>query len=212
MILVTGATGRVGNKLVESLLRAGKQVQVLVRDSQKGASFQILGASVFLGNLNQSDCLEAALQRCERLFSISPNILNQAKQEIQLFQAAKRARIRHIIKLSTVKSDLKSPCQFFRQHAIAEEYLKQSGIDFTILQPNSFMQNFIWFRHEMKTNSTLSLPMRNAKTAPVDIRDIVSVASMIVMEEGHEGKTYNVTGSELLSLQEIAGKLSLINN
>jgi uncharacterized protein YbjT (DUF2867 family) len=208
MILVTGATGRVGNKLVESLLRAGKQVRVLVRNSQKGASFQTLGASVFVGDLNQSDCLEAALQRCNLLFSIPPNTLNQAQQEIHLFQAAKRANIRRVVKLSTVKSDLQSPCQFFKQHAIAEQYLKQSGIEFTIVKSNSFMQNFLWFTHEIRTKGTLSLPMKDVKTAPVDIRDIVRVSSAILVEKGHEGEVYNLTGSELLSLQEIAEKLS----
>ncbi len=55
MILITGATGRVGSKLVESLLRSGKQVRVLVRNSQKAANLQALGASVCLGDLNRLD-------------------------------------------------------------------------------------------------------------------------------------------------------------
>ncbi|MBE9108160.1 SDR family oxidoreductase [Nodosilinea sp. LEGE 07298] len=212
MIFVTGATGRVGGKLVESLLRSGKRVKVLVRNPQKATIYQALGVSVFLGDLNQSDRLEEALWGCDRLFSIPPNTMNQAEQEIQLYQAAKRAEIRHVVKLSTVKSDPESPCQFFKQHAIAEQYLKQSGIKFTILQTNSFMQNFLWFAHEMKTKGTLALPMRDAKTVPIDIRDVVRVGSAILTEEGHEGKTYNLTGSELLSLQEIAEKLSIVAN
>lgn len=212
MIFITGATGRVGSKLAESLLRSGNPVRMLVRDSQKVASFQALGASVCLGDLNQVDRLAAAMQGCDRLFSIPPNTLNQAQQEIHLFQAAKQANIRRVVKLSTVKSDLESPCQFFKQHAIAEQYLKQSGIEFTIVQSNSFMQNFLWFTHEMRTKGTLSLPMRDAKTAPVDIRDIVRVSSVILTEEGHKGKVYNLTGSGLLSLQEIAEKLSTAAN
>jgi len=212
VILVTSATGRVGSKLVESLLQSGERVRVLVRNPEKVPSLQALGASVFLGDLNQSDRLDEALWGCDRLFSIPPNTLNQAEQEIQLFQAAKRVGIQHIVKLSTVKSDLESPCQFFKQHAIAEKYLKQSGITFTILQSNSFMQNFLWFTQEMRANGTLSLPMKDAKTVPIDIRDVVRVASVILTEEGHEEKTYNLTGSELLSLQEIAEKLSTVTN
>ena len=211
-IFITGATGRVVSKLVESLLRSGNPVRMLVRDSQKAASFQALGASVCLGDLNQVDHLVAAMEGCDRLFSIPPNTMNQAQQEIHLFQAAKQANIRRVFKLSTVKSDPESPCQFFKQHAIAEQYLKQSGIEFTIVQSNSFMQNFLWFTHEMKTKGTLSIPMRDAKTAPVDIRDIVRASSVILSEEGHEGKVYNLTGSELLSLQEIAEKLSAVTN
>jgi uncharacterized protein YbjT (DUF2867 family) len=212
MILVTGASGRVGSKLVESLLQSSERVRVLVRDPQKIVNLQALGASVFLGDLNRSDHLDAALRGCDRLFSIPPNTLNQAEQEINLLQAAKRASIRHIVKLSTIKSDPESPCHFFKQHAIAEQCLRQSGIKFTILQPNSFMQNFLWFTHEMRIKGTLSLPMRDGKTAPIDIRDVVRVASVILTEEGHEGKTYNLTGSELLSFQEIAEKLSTVTN
>jgi uncharacterized protein YbjT (DUF2867 family) len=212
MILVTGATGRVGGRLVESLLKLGKPVKALARNPQKAASLQALGAAVFLGDLNQPDCLEEALRGCDRLISIPPNTLNQAEQEIKLFQTAQQANIRRIVKLSTVKSELESPCQFFRQHAIAEQYLKQSGCEFTIVQSNSFMQNFLWFAGEIRTRGTLSLPMRDAKTAPIDIRDVVNVVSAILTEEGHKGATYNVTGSELLSLQEIAEKLSVVTN
>ncbi len=212
MILITGATGRVGSKLVESLLQSGKQVRVLVRNPQKAASLQALGASVCLGDLNRLDHLDIALQKCDHLFSIPPNTINQAEQEIQLYQAAKRTGIQHIVKLSTVKSDLESPCYFFKQHAIAEQYLKQLGIKFTILQTNSFMQNFLWFAHEIRTKGTLSLPMRDARTAPIDIRDVVRIGTAILTEGEHEGKTYNLTGSELLSLQEIAEKLSTVAN
>ena len=210
MILMTGATGRVGSKLTESLIQSGEQVKVLVRNSKKAENLQVLGASVCLGDLNQPDHLDVALQGCDRLFSIPPNTINQAEQEIQLYQIAKLTGIRHIVKLSTVKSDLESPCQFFKQHAIAEQYLKQSGVKFTILQSNSFMQNFLWFTHEIKTKGTLSLPMEDAKTAPIDIRDVVHVGVSILKEGGHESKTYNLTGSESLSLQEIAEKLSAV--
>ncbi len=173
---------------------------MLVRNPQKVTILKALGASAFLGDLNQSDHLEEALRECDHLFSIPPNTLNQAQQEIQLFQAAKRANIRRVVKLSTVKSDPESPCHFFKQHAIAEQYLKQSDMEFTIVQSNSFMQNFLWFTHEMRIKGTLSLPMRVAKTAPIDIRDVVRVSSEILVKEGHEGKVYNLTGSGLLSL------------
>ena len=212
MILITGATGRVGHKLAKSLIQSGEQVKMLVRNSKKAASLQSLGASICIGDLNQLDCLDIALQGCDRLVSIPPNTINQAEQEIQLYQIAKLTGIQHIVKLSTVKADLESPCQFFKQHAIAEQYLKKSGIKFTILQSNSFMQNFLWFTHEIKTKGTLSIPMEDAKTAPIDICDVVHVGVAILKGGGHESKTYNLTGSELLSLQEIAEKLSAVTH
>ena len=112
MILVTGGTGRVGGKLVESLLKAGERVRVLTRNPQKAVSLHASGASVILGDLAQLKRVNAALCGCDRLISIPPNTLNQAEQEIQLFEAAKCAGIQHIVKLSTVKADPKSSCHF----------------------------------------------------------------------------------------------------
>jgi uncharacterized protein YbjT (DUF2867 family) len=153
MILITGATGRVGSKLVESLLNAGEPVRVLTRNPQSVASLEALGASVVLGDFTQSNTLNTALSDCDRLISIPPNTLNQAEQEIRLFETAKRVGVQQIVKLSTIKAAPESPCHFFKQHAIAEEYLKRSRARFTILQSNSFMQNFLWFTPDTKSPS-----------------------------------------------------------
>jgi uncharacterized protein YbjT (DUF2867 family) len=212
MIIIMGATGRVGSKLVESLLKAGEPVRVLTRNPKKAANLQESGASVILGDFTQLSDLNAALSGCDRLISIPPNTLNQAEQEIRLFEAARYADIQHIIKLSTVKANPESSCHFFKQHAIAEEYLKQSGVKFTILQSNSFMQNFVWFTPEMRTQGTLSLPMKGAKTAPVDIRDVVRVAHMVLTRADDAGKTHNITGVETLSLKDITEQLSVAAN
>ncbi|NDJ19979.1 SDR family oxidoreductase [Myxacorys almedinensis] len=212
MIIITGATGRVGNKLIEALLKAGEPVRVLTRNPQKAANLQASGASVTLGDFTQLSTLNAALSGCNRLMDIPPNTLNQAEQEIQLFEAAKSAGIQHIVKLSTVKANPESNCHFFKQHAIAEEYLKQSGMRFTILQSNSFMQNFLWFTPEIRTQGTLSLPMKGAKTAPVDIRDVVRVAHMVLTRTDGEGNTHNITGLEMLPLKGIAEQLSAAAN
>lgn len=212
MIIIAGATGRVGSKLVESLLKAGEPVRVLTRNPQKAASLQAVGASVVLGDFTQLNALNAALSGCDRLMDIPPNTLNQAEQEIQLFEAAKSAGIQHIVKLSTVKANPESNCHFFKQHAIAEKYLKQSGVRFTILQSNSFMQNFLWFTPEIRTQGTFSLPMKEAKTAPVDIRDVVRVAHMVLTRMDGEGNIYNMTGLEMFPLKDIAEQLSASAN
>ncbi len=199
MIFVTGATGRVGGQLVQSLLKAGQPTKALVRNPQKADEFRLPGLSVVLGNLEQPCSWESALQDCDRLVSIPPNTFHQATQEIRLFQAAKQAGIQHIIKLSSVKAHLNSPCHFFRQHAIAEQALKRLGLPFTILQSNSLMQNFLWFRNEMQTQGTLSLPLGKSQVAPIDIEDVVAVIQAI-LKAGHEGAIYNLTGPERLTM------------
>ncbi|MEO1294219.1 MAG: SDR family oxidoreductase [Cyanobacteria bacterium J06636_16] len=202
MIFVTGATGRVGSRLIQSLLKAGQPVRGLVRDPQKAHRLRLPKSSEVVGDLENLLVWESALQGCDRLVSIPPNTFHQAAQEIRLFQAAERAGIQHIVKLSSVKAQLDSPCHFFQQHAIAEQALKQSGLPFTILQSNSFVQNFLWFRDEIQTQGTLSLPLGNSQVAPIDIKDVVAVIG-VVLNGGHEGAIYNLTGPERLTMTTV---------
>jgi uncharacterized protein YbjT (DUF2867 family) len=152
--------------------------------------------------------LAQAMHDVERVFTIPPNVQNQAEMESRIYQAARDAGVSYIVKLSTVKASVNSPCYFFKQHAIAEESLKTSGVRFTILRCNSFMQNLLWFANEIKSKGRFSLPMGIAKTAPVDIRDVAAVASAILTSEDHHGATYNISGPEKLSFAEIARRLS----
>jgi uncharacterized protein YbjT (DUF2867 family) len=212
MILVTGATGRVGIQLVELLWQANLPVRVLARTPEAAASLSLLGISVILGDLDRPNDLHTPLSGCDRLISIPPNTINQAEQEIRLFEAAKRGGIDRIVKISTSKANPRSTCHFFQQHALGEDYLQQMGTPFTILRSNSFMQNFLWFAREIETRGTISLPMKDAKTAPVDIRDLAEVAYRILTTGDRDSKTYNVTGSEMLSMSAIAEKLSICAN
>ena len=176
------------------------RVRVLVRDVAKADAFT--GVEVVTGELTQ------AMRGVERVFTIPPNVREQAEMESRIYQAARRAHVSYIVKLSTSKADVNSPCHFFKQHAIAEESLKASGVAFTILRSNSFMQNLLWFAQEIKSKSRFSLPMGDAKTAPVDIRDVAAVASAILTGDAHHGATYNVSGPEKLSFAEIGERLS----
>src|SRR5690348_3575102 len=158
--------------------------------------------------MTDADSLAHALRNVERVFTIPPNVRDQAEMESRICQAARRAGVKYIVKLSTVKANRNSPCYFFQQHALAEEQLKNSGVAFTILRSNSFMQNLLWFADEIKTKGRFSLPMGVAKTAPVDIRDVATFACTILRNEAHHGATYNITGPEKLSFVEIAQRLS----
>ncbi|HEX5886574.1 MAG TPA: NmrA family NAD(P)-binding protein [Pyrinomonadaceae bacterium] len=191
MILVLGATGRLGRETVKLLATSGMhKVRALVRE------------------MTDENSLAHAMRDVERVFTIPPNVRDQAEMENRIYQAALRAGVNYIVKLSTTKADVNSPCYFFKQHAIAEECLKASGVGFTILRSNSFMQNLLWFAKEIKTKSTFSLPMGDAKTAPVDIRDVAAVAAAILTGEAHHGAMYNISGPEKLSFADIGEKLS----
>jgi uncharacterized protein YbjT (DUF2867 family) len=213
VILVLGGTGRLGRETVKLLAASGIQkVRVLVRERANIAAFNYAGVEIVTGEMTDDDSVAQALRNVERVFTIPPNVRDQADIESRIYRAARNAGAKHIVKLSTVKADPDSPCYFFQQHALAEEQLKASGIAFTILRSNSFMQNLLWFANEIKTKGSFSLPMGVAKTAPVDIRDVARVASTILSTihsgEAHHGATYSVSGPEKLSFTEIAQQLS----
>ena len=211
MILVLGGTGRLGRETVKLLSTSGThKVRVLVRDPAKAAAFPDTGVEIVTGEMTDADSLAQAMRGVKRVFAIPPNIHDQADMESCIYRAARRADVSYIVKLSTVKADVNSPCHFFRQHAIAEEWLKTSGVAFAILRSNSFMQNLLWFAKEIKSKSRFSLPMGVAKTAPVDVRDVAAVASAILTGEARHDTTYNISGPEKFSFAEIANRLSAV--
>lgn len=209
MILVLGGTGRLGRETVKLLAASGRQkVRVLVRDRAKAAAFSGAGVEIVTGEMTDAASLAQALHDVERVFTIPANVRDQAEMESRIYRAAQRVGVSHIVKLSTVKADPKSPCYFFQQHALAEQSLKDSGVAFTILRCNSFMQNLLWFAAEIRTKGRFCLPMGAAKTAPVDIRDVAAVASTILDADAPQTNTYNLSGLEKLSFPEIAQTLS----
>lgn len=209
MILVLGGTGRLGREAVRLLAAGGAhKVRVLVRDASKAAATAGAGVEIVAGGMTDADSLARALTGVECVFVIPPNVRGQAEVEGRIYRAARRAAVGHVVKLSTVKADANSPCYFFKEHALAEERLKASGVGFTILRSNSFMQNLLWFAKEIKSKGGFSLPMGDAKTAPVDIRDVAAVASAVLTGRAPHGATYNISGPEKLSFAEIAQKLS----
>lgn len=211
MILIIGGTGRLGREAVRLLKARGTHnVRVLARDPVKAMNLASTGIEAVAGDIRDAKVLGRAMRNVERLFVIPPNVHDQGEVEGLIYQTARGAGVSHVVKLSTVKADVTSTCCFFKEHAIAEGYLKGSDVAFTILRPNSFMQNLLWFAPQIKSRGMLSLPMGDAKTAPVDIRDVAAVAVAILSGKNHDGVTYNVTGLKELSFAEIAQELSTV--
>ena len=211
MIVIIGGIGRVGQHVIRQLLSTSQpyQIRVLVHDTAK-TSWLPGSVQTIVGDINNHDDLYRIMDDAERLLIIPPNLFNQAQLECEVYRTACRLGVNRVVKLSTTKADLNSPCHFFREHAIAEQFLKQSGLSFTILRANSFMQNLLWFTREIELKESLSLPVGQAITAPVDIRDVAAVAATVIQGNDHVGSTYCITGPEKLTFEDIAQKLSAV--
>ncbi len=208
MILITGATGTNGSEAVKQLLAAGAPVRALVRNPAKATDLSAAGVEVVAGDLADVASLEAALQGVERAYLIAPVDSRSVELQANFIQAAKSAGTRHIVKLSSIGADTNSPITFARWHGEGEKLLEASGLNWTHLQPNAFMQNLMGSAGSIAGQGMLYQPGGDAKISHVDVRDIAAVAVKALTEGGHEGKTYVLTGPDSLSYAEIAQKLS----
>ena len=115
--------------------------------------------------------------------------------------------MRHIVKLSQLAADPGSPVRFLRYHAAVEQAIRASGLAYTFLRPNLFMQGLLGFRASIVAEGRFFAAAGDAKISAVDVRDIAAVAAA-ALTEGHEGRTYDITGPEALTHAEMAERLS----
>lgn len=208
-ILVTGATGTIGSALIQQLAARDVPFRALVRSSSRAQVLPKLpGMEVVLGDFDDQESMRRALEGMSRAFLLT-NSTSQAETHQRSFvDAAQRAGVQYIVKLSQWAADPHSPVRFLRYHAAVEQHIQESGMAYTFLRPNLFMQGILSFRDSIVTQGRFFAPIGNARVSIVDIRDIASVAATALVEDRHRGKIYNLTGPEALTHQEMAQTLS----
>ena len=208
-ILVTGATGRVGRPLVAELARRGLPVRALVRDAVRAAAVLPAGVELFQGDLSAPETLDAAFGGVDRAFLLPANTLHQFKHEANFIDAAKRAGIKHLVKLSIVGADSKSPGPIAQWHGMAERRIEGHGLPHTYIRPNFCMQNLLWFAEEIRRSGSFRAPVGDARAAMVDARDVAAAtAEILASGNGHLGRSYTLTGAQAISFAEVADSLS----
>jgi uncharacterized protein YbjT (DUF2867 family) len=208
MILITGATGRVGGATLQHLLRRGVPVRALIRNPQKAASVASSGVETVIGDLAQSCSLEVALEGITAALLVSPLDPRQVELQGNFIDAAKQVGDVHVVKISGLGTALDSPVRSGRWHAQTEKYLEDSGLPFTHLRPPFFMQNILRFAPTIRASGEFVGALNRGKVAMIDVDDIAAVAATVLTTPGHAGKAYLLTGPEALSYQDVAQKLS----
>lgn len=210
-ILVTGATGNVGSQVVKQLVARQVNVLAAVRSPNKAQSLETDHVSHVEFDIEKPETIEKALQGVDKVFLLTPLVPNMVEVSNNLVEAAKKSGVKHIVKSSGMGAESEPGITLTRWHRAAEKAIEESGIAFTFVRPNGFMQNYAnFFGHSIKTQNTFYLPMGEGKVSHIDARDIASVATVALTENGHEGKAYEVTGSEAISNTEIAAIISQI--
>jgi uncharacterized protein YbjT (DUF2867 family) len=208
MILITGATGTTGREIVKQLSVAGAQVRALVRHPEKASALEGPGVELVTGDLDQPETLDAALKDVACALLLPANTPRQVEQERHFIEAAKRVHTPHVVKYSAFGAHVSSTARISQRHGQSEQYLEESGVPFTHVQPNFFMQNMLWFASAIASQGAFYLPMQDAAVSMVDTRDIAAVVTIVLTTPGHVGKIYTITGPEALSFHVVAEKLS----
>jgi uncharacterized protein YbjT (DUF2867 family) len=212
-ILVLGATGTVGSEVVRQLLgTTDVNIKAAARSVEEIKNLEGDKVKAVPVDYNKPESLKEALKNVDKLFLLTPDVPNAHEFASNLVNEAKKAEVIHIVKQSIMGADLKADVGTMRLHRQAEKIIEQSGIPFTFLRPNEFMQNFINFHsHSIKSNNAFYIPLEDAKVSVVDVRDIAAVAVKSLTENGnnkHNNKTYLITGPESLSYNQMAEILS----
>lgn len=208
MILVTGATGRIGRELTHQLAKEDVPLRAFIHNPDKAGAIADDGVELFYGDMRSRESCNAAVTGIEKVFLLSREEPQQTFLQANIIEAAAKARVQHIVKVSSIGANLESSMPMARWHAETEHLLTRSGIAYTILRPNYFMQNLYVYLGFL-SKGALPVPMGNAKLSILDLRDIAAVAKTVLLSpERHHNVLYDLTGPESVSFSEIAGYLS----
>ena len=211
MILVTGATGLNGRELLRRLSGRGVSVRALVRSVARAEGLSSLPkVEIVEGDMARPETLAGALRGVDRAMLISSSDPAMLDVQSNFIEAARKAGVQHVVKLSGIMPEPDSPFRFARMHAEIERRLEASGMAFTHLRAGEFMPAYFRQAPSIVANGALFLPMENAKIASIDVGDIAEVAAAVLTGSGHEGKIYPLTGPEALTMAEVAEKLSTV--
>ena len=201
-VLVVGATGPVGKEVIRSLLDRGEQVKAASRTAT-----EIPGTEATTFDFVQPETFGPALADVDRVFLLAPSqALTFADEVVPRFvQRLEDAGVRKLVCMTGLTADRPG----VPLHGI-ETAVKNSGINYTLLRPNWFNQNFApgFYLESINKMGGIFLPAAEAKTSFIDARDIGAVAAAALAEDGHEGKEYNLTGPEGLDHYEACAILS----
>jgi uncharacterized protein YbjT (DUF2867 family) len=210
MLLLTGVTGKTGGASAQALLKKGIKFRAIVRNAEKAAALKTAGVELVIGDVTDRAVLEKALTGIDKALMTMPNGEKQLDLEKQFVDVARARGVKHVVKMSSMEAtpDAKAPIP--KIHYASEQYLRMSGLAWTLIKPNFFMQNFLGSAGTIKEQGKFFLPMGQGKTVMTDTRDIGACVATVMTATGHEGKSYEITGPEILSFGDAADRFTRV--
>ena len=207
MILITGASGNVGREVVKQALAVGLRIRATFQSPDIAAKAPA-GLEGVIMDYAKPETIRATLQGVEKIFLVGPPIRDLPAMEANFVKEVRAAGRKHIVKLSALGG---RESIFPSGHRDSEENIEASGLPYTFLRPNGFMQNLVNYNAgTIRSENTFYGCQGNGAVSVIDIRDIASVAVIILAATGHEGKSYVLTGGEALTNDQVGEKISRV--
>jgi uncharacterized protein YbjT (DUF2867 family) len=210
MILVTGAGGAVGSALMEELRGAGRPARGAYHSPEGADRARRAGWDAVTVDLSRPPTLPAALEGVDAIFLLGATGPEQTRQELNAVEAARAAGVGRIVKLSVWRAD-EGLTPIGLLHRPVEEAIASSGLPFTLLRPNFYMQNFSrQMGPSIRTRGVFAQQATDAPISFADVRDVARVAARVLTSAGHDARAYEITGPEALTYEDAAGVLSRV--
>src|SRR5512140_1830998 len=195
-VLVLGGTGTVGSQVVRELLKRGADVSVLTRDAKKALA---AGVQPVAGDLLDPSTIRSAFAGRDAVFLLNAVSATECHEGLMAVNGARMAGVKKVVYLSVQDADKAPHLPHFGAKLPVEAALRASGIPFTILRPNNFFQNDVWFKDAMLGFGVYPQPFGDAGLSRVDVRDIAEVAALALTTDAATNETVNLVGPDVLT-------------
>lgn len=207
MVLLIGATGKIGRTVATRLAEAGVAARALVRDPARAADLAAVGVEIVQGELTDRATLDRALAGVDKVYLAIGRTPDQEALENGVIDAAAAAGVGHIVEISVVGAAPDAIVGIARWHHAIETHLAESGVPATVLRPNFFMQNYLGSAGSIAGEGKFYGNSGQGRTSLIDDRDIADVAVAALTGDGHAGQTYTLTGREALTQADVAAQI-----
>jgi uncharacterized protein YbjT (DUF2867 family) len=203
MILITGATGQVGSAAMNALVAAGAEIRALLRRPSEFVG--PAGVQIVQGSFEDDRSLDSALEGVDVMLLAGRDSPDSVSQHQRVLARARRAGVRHIVKLSAIGASPQSPIALMREHHEIDEEIREGPTGWTLLKPHLYMQNLLRAADAVRLEGRLAAPMGRGRFPFVDTSDVGAAAAVVLGNPAtHAGEAYALTGPVAHSYEEVA--------
>jgi NAD(P)H dehydrogenase (quinone) len=210
MIVVTGATGQLGQLVIKALLKKvpASNIVAAVRNMEKAKDIAALGVQVRHADYNQPASWDAALQGADKVLLISSSEIGQrAKQHKVVIDAAKRAGVKLLAYTSVLRADT-SPLGLAVEHKETEDYLRASGVPFTLLRHSWYTENYTAGIPSALAHDAVFGAAGDGRISSATCADYAEADATVITAENQAGKVYELAGDTSYTLTELAAEIA----